>query len=99
MVHEADRDRRQREGKWILRAELLDLMRVLANGIVGEEALADVCAREASRREARGERDASGVLRDAARMHRVKALELEGQLTVLRAEYIVRFHDGPDAFP
>lgn len=82
-----------------MRAEMLDLMRVLANGLVGEEALAEVCAREAAQREAWGERDAADVLREVARMHRVKALELDGQLAALRAEYTVRFHDGPDAGP
>lgn len=78
-----------------MRAEMLDVMRVMANGIVGDEAMAAKFAEHANEMEDAGHLGAAEVMRSRARTHRVKALELGGRLAVLQAEYTMRFY-GPE---
>lgn len=70
-----------------MRVAMLELMRLMANSLVAEEAFAVEFAEEASLAERLGETDTSAIMRDISRRHRVKALELDGRLAAMRLQY------------
>ncbi|MBP2506269.1 MULTISPECIES: hypothetical protein [Methylobacterium] len=74
-----------------MRMVMLDLMRLMANGIAAEEAFAAEFADEAAQAERMGDSDTAEIMRDLARRHRVKALELDGHLAALRLQYAMIF--------
>lgn len=78
-----------------MRGEMLEAMRVMANEIVGREAMATKLAEHADRMDDAGFTGAAEVMRDKSRTCRVRALELGGRLAVLQAEYAMRFQ-GPE---
>ena len=74
-----------------MRGIMLELMRVTANLIVAHEHVARRFAEEAATAERSGDPEAASLMGDLARQHRVKALELDGQLAGWRQEYALRF--------
>ncbi|TNC05220.1 hypothetical protein FF100_36025 [Methylobacterium terricola] len=69
------------------RFEMLDLMRTIANGLIGVEVMADYMAEVSAELDAAGDKDAANVLRMLARNHRVRFLELQGQLAAASVDY------------
>lgn len=69
------------------RYEILNLMRTMANDIVGLEVLVDYAAEAAAELDAAGRPDEADMLRTLARQHQVKSLELQGQLAAARVTY------------
>ncbi|KMO10020.1 hypothetical protein, partial [Methylobacterium platani] len=69
------------------RYEMLNLMRTMANGIVAAEVVADHVAEVAAELDAAGENAAADVLRMLGRNHRVRSMELQGQLAAFSGTY------------
>lgn len=74
-----------------MRIEMLELLNTLASGVVALNALADDLVQAAASMD---DPAAVEVMHGVARQHRVRALEMQGQFAVLRAEYAERFHNG-----
>ncbi|WP_066926209.1 hypothetical protein [Methylobacterium sp. CCH5-D2] len=74
-----------------MQAKMLDLLRILANGRVGEEVIASELAEESAQAEHVGDTGTAAILRDLSRRHRVKVLELDGQFAALEQQYAVLF--------
>ena len=78
------------------RLEMLNLMQTMANNIVAVEAVAEHMAQVAADLEADGQSDTADVLRMVGRNHRVRSMELQGQLAALSADYAVLFQSAND---
>lgn len=74
------------------RSAMLRVMNALSGNIVALEALADEAMRIASEF---ADDIGSEEMREIGRQQRVRALELQGQLAALSAEYTARYHSEP----
>lgn len=92
---EPGRDAGLAEGR-AMRAQMLEVMQVMAVAIQSEEMAADglMCDAEVLQACHPGVADA---LRTLGRKQRVNALELEGRLAAMRQEYVKRFQEEPEA--
>lgn len=80
-----------------MRAEMLELMRLMANGAMGDEQLACEFASEASECEAARDAGTAEIMRHLSRRHRIRSLELDAQLAAMRVRYTTLFGDEPNA--
>lgn len=79
-----------------MRAQMLELMRQLANNLVAEESFAHEFAQKAAQAERLADVGTAAIMRNLARRHQVKALELDGQLASLRERYATLYgYDSP----
>ena len=76
----------------VMRKLMLDLMDAMADGIVALEETADEVAHSAY---AYGDEADAETVRHRARTHRIKALEMHGRLTGLRADYAELYGEAP----
>ena len=76
---------------------MLEIMRLMERAIQSDETMAESLMNEAERMQAFNQLDAANALRTLARGHRVKMLELQARLAVVRMDYFVRFHAESDA--
>ena len=74
-----------------MRVAMLELMRMMANSIIAEEAFAVEFADEAEEAERLSDSETAAIMRDLSRRHRVKALEQDGRLAAMRLRYAMLF--------
>jgi hypothetical protein len=67
---------------------ILDLMRTLVNSIIAIEAVSDHASEVANELDANFQSNEIDLLRNMARKHRVRSLELQGQLAIASEKYI-----------
>lgn len=79
-----------------MRMVMLDLMRLMANGIAAEEAFAAEFADEAAQAERMGDSDTAEIMRDLARRHSNRGRLLGGQTV---AAFLTRSGRGGIASP
>lgn len=70
-----------------MRAELLDLMRIVSNGIVAEELVADQIEALVSEALELHEDEIAAALRVIGRYHHIRLLELKGRLAALSKKH------------
>ncbi|EHP94208.1 hypothetical protein [Methylorubrum extorquens] len=74
-----------------MRREMLELLNTLASGVIALNTLADDLVQAAATVD---DASTADLLRSVACQHRVRALEMQGQLAILSTEYAERFHTG-----
>jgi hypothetical protein len=82
-----------------MREMMRDLMTVMLGCIALDEVMASELAGDAAALQASGQIEVAGTLRCLARIHRVKALELQGQLAALIVDYNRLFQGEPETTP
>lgn len=74
-----------------MRVAMLELMRLMADDVVAEEAFADEFAEDAEQAWRTGDAATAEIMRDLSRRHRVKGLELDGRLAAMQVRYATIF--------
>ncbi|MGX9981568.1 hypothetical protein [Methylobacterium fujisawaense] len=74
-----------------MRIAMVELMRLMAEDIVAEEAFAIEFAREAEQADHMGDPATADIMRDLSRRHRVKGLESIGRLAAMQFRYATMF--------
>lgn len=80
-----------------MRAQMLELMRLMEGTIQADEMMAEGLMDDAERMQAGGQPNIADAFRTLARNYRVKVLELQARLAVVRLDYFLRFHEEPEA--
>ncbi|TGD95356.1 hypothetical protein [Methylobacterium nonmethylotrophicum] len=79
-----------------MRAEILELMRVIAAGIAADEMLAANISELSLKFRHIGKIDDAGMLHTLSEFHRYNAVRLRDELADLTDKYLMLCDDGPD---